>query len=68
MRNRTSMSVRETCKSEDVTLNLCIRFEVPDVEAACKRFEDLGVQFVKKPNDGRMKGLAFIKVSQSLSV
>ena len=38
-------------------------FEVPDVEATCKRFEQLGVQFVKKPNDGRMKGLAFIKVS-----
>lgn len=43
------------------TLQLC-SFNVPDVEAACKRFEELGVQFVKKPNDGRMKGLAFIKV------
>lgn len=42
------------------------RFEVPDVEAACKRFEDLGVQFVKKPNDGKMKGLAFIKVCSDL--
>jgi lactoylglutathione lyase len=38
------------------------RFDVPDVEAACARFEQEGVRFVKKPNDGRMKGLAFIKV------
>ncbi|MCP9261378.1 Lactoylglutathione lyase [Dirofilaria immitis] len=34
---------------------------VKDVYAACKRFEELGVQFVKKPDDGRMKGLAFIQ-------
>ena len=34
---------------------------VPDVDAACARFETLGVEFVKRPNDGRMKGLAFIK-------
>jgi len=34
---------------------------VPDVDAACERFEKLGVEFVKKPNDGKMKGLAFIK-------
>lgn len=34
---------------------------VPNVEAACERFEKFGVEFVKKPNDGRMKGLAFIK-------
>eukprot|EP01098_Paradermamoeba_levis_P010518 TRINITY_DN4419_c0_g1_i1.p1 TRINITY_DN4419_c0_g1~~TRINITY_DN4419_c0_g1_i1.p1 ORF type:complete len:172 (-),score=46.40 TRINITY_DN4419_c0_g1_i1:103-618(-) len=34
---------------------------VPDVEKACERFEKLGVEFVKKPNDGKMKGLAFIK-------
>lgn len=34
---------------------------VPDVDAACERFEKLGVDFVKKPNDGKMKGLAFIK-------
>lgn len=29
-----------------------IGIEVPDVEKACKRFEKLGVKFVKKPNDG----------------
>ena len=34
---------------------------VSDVDTACERFEKLGVEFVKKPNDGKMKGLAFIK-------
>ncbi|XP_046447200.1 lactoylglutathione lyase-like [Daphnia pulex] len=34
---------------------------VPDVDAACERFANLGVEFVKKPNDGKMKGIAFIK-------
>ncbi|BES89553.1 Glyoxalase/Bleomycin resistance protein/Dioxygenase superfamily [Nesidiocoris tenuis] len=34
---------------------------VPDVNAACERFEKLGVSFVKKPNDGKMKNIAFIK-------
>ncbi|KAL3993773.1 lactoylglutathione lyase [Acanthocheilonema viteae] len=38
-----------------------IGIAVKDVYAACKRFEELGVQFVKKPDDGRMKGLAFIQ-------
>jgi lactoylglutathione lyase len=38
-----------------------IGLAVPDVEAACKRFEELGVSFVKKPDAGSMKGLAFIK-------
>lgn len=33
---------------------------VPDVEAACARFEAMGVPFRKRPNDGRMKGIAFI--------
>lgn len=38
-----------------------IGITVPDVYAACERFEALGVEFVKRPEDGRMKGLAFIK-------
>jgi lactoylglutathione lyase len=38
-----------------------IGLHVPDVDEACARFEKLGVQFVKRPNDGKMKGLAFIK-------
>ena len=38
-----------------------IGFSVPDVYVASKRFEKLGVKFVKKPDDGKMKGLAFIE-------
>ncbi|KAL3154237.1 Lactoylglutathione lyase [Trebouxia sp. C0010 RCD-2024] len=38
-----------------------IGFHVPDVNKACERFEKLGVEFVKKPDAGSMKGLAFIK-------
>lgn len=38
-----------------------IGISVPDVDAACARFERMGVEFVKRPNDGKMKGLAFIK-------
>ncbi|XP_047541111.1 lactoylglutathione lyase [Vanessa atalanta] len=34
---------------------------VPDVDEACKRFEEQGVKFIKKPQDGKMKGLAFIQ-------
>jgi len=34
---------------------------VPDVYKACERFESLGVEFTKKPDGGKMKGLAFIK-------
>ncbi|MET0245247.1 MAG: lactoylglutathione lyase [Sphingomonas sp.] len=33
---------------------------VPDVDAACARFETLGVPFRKRPQDGKMKGIAFI--------
>lgn len=38
-----------------------IGITVPDVYSACDRFEKLGVEFVKRPDDGKMKGLAFIK-------
>jgi lactoylglutathione lyase len=38
-----------------------IGISVPDVYAACERFERLGVEFVKRPDDGSMKGLAFIR-------
>ncbi|XP_065216999.1 lactoylglutathione lyase-like [Planococcus citri] len=34
---------------------------VPNVEEACERFEKYNVEFVKKPNDGELKGIAFIK-------
>ena len=38
-----------------------IGFAVPDLDAACERFESLGVDFVKRPSDGKMKRIAFIK-------
>jgi lactoylglutathione lyase len=38
-----------------------IGITVPDVYGACARFEKLGVDYVKRPDDGSMKGLAFIK-------
>ena len=38
-----------------------IGVSVPDVRAACERFESLGVEFVKRPDEGSMKGLAFIR-------
>ncbi|KAM8761684.1 lactoylglutathione lyase [Acanthopagrus latus] len=38
-----------------------IGIAVPDVYEACKLFEEQGVTFVKKPDDGKMKGLAFIQ-------
>lgn len=39
--------------------HLCV--SVPDVRAACARFEALGVKFQKRLSDGRMKHIAFIK-------
>ncbi|WP_338524529.1 lactoylglutathione lyase [Pseudomonas batumici] len=39
--------------------HICI--SVPDIRAACERFEALGVEFQKRLSDGRMKSLAFVK-------
>ena len=39
--------------------HICV--SVPDVHAACARFEALGVTFQKRLSDGSMKSLAFIK-------
>ena len=39
--------------------HICV--SVPDVYAACERFEEMGIEFVKRPDDGSMKGIAFIK-------
>lgn len=36
-----------------------IAFNVDDVDEACEKLEQNGVKFQKKPNEGRMKGLAF---------
>lgn len=33
---------------------------VPDVAAACVRFEALGVRFIKRPDEGKIKDIAFI--------
>ncbi|KII92513.1 hypothetical protein PLICRDRAFT_474648 [Plicaturopsis crispa FD-325 SS-3] len=37
-----------------------IAITVDDVEKACERFETLGVQFKKRPSDGKMRHIAFI--------
>jgi len=39
--------------------HICV--SVPELEAACTRFEELGVPFQKRLQDGRMKHIAFIK-------
>ncbi len=38
-----------------------IAFRVPDVQKACERFEKMGVVFQKKPLEGKMSNIAFIK-------
>lgn len=38
-----------------------IGFSVPDLEATCQRFDRLGVSFIKRPEDGMMRHIAFIK-------
>lgn len=35
-----------------------IAVSVDNLEEACKRFEDLGVKFKKRPQDGKMKTIA----------
>ncbi|KAD5803389.1 hypothetical protein R6Q59_024377 [Mikania micrantha] len=38
-----------------------IGITVDDTYKACKRFERLDVPFIKKPDEGKLKGIAFIK-------
>jgi len=38
-----------------------IGFAVPNLDAACQRFDELGVSYVKRPEDGKMNDLAFIR-------
>jgi lactoylglutathione lyase len=33
---------------------------VDDVDKACERFEQLNVQFKKKPSEGKMRNVAFL--------
>lgn len=33
---------------------------VPDVAAACVRFEELGIPFRKRPDEGKMRDIAFV--------
>ena len=35
-------------------------FLTPDLDGACKWLEEKGVQFKKKPSEGKMRGIAFI--------
>ena len=37
-----------------------VAFTVPDLDAACKRMSDLGVTFRKRPEEGKMRNIAFI--------
>ncbi|KAJ2442449.1 Lactoylglutathione lyase [Coemansia sp. RSA 1694] len=37
-----------------------IAITVDDLHAACKRFDELGAKFIKRPEEGRMKHIAFI--------
>ena len=39
--------------------HICV--SVPDIQAACQRFDELQVPYQKRLEDGRMKHLAFIK-------
>jgi len=36
-------------------------FLVDDLDAACKYLEDNNVPFIKKPSEGKMRGIAFVK-------
>ncbi|XP_018599144.1 lactoylglutathione lyase-like [Scleropages formosus] len=38
-----------------------IGIAVPDMDAACKMFQQQGVIFVKKPDEGKIKGIIFIQ-------
>lgn len=40
--------------------NMIAGVSVDDLDAACKRFEDLGVNWKKRLTDGRMKNVAFV--------
>lgn len=39
---------------------IALGISVDDLDAACQRFEDLGVNWKKRLTDGRMKNVAFV--------
>lgn len=45
---------RGMCGKNVLCLTGHIGIAVPDVNAACKLFEEQGVTFVKKPDDGKI--------------
>jgi lactoylglutathione lyase len=60
----TSLKASDTSASSPktirVTTNTWTGVSVDDLDAACKRFEDLGVNWKKRLTDGRMKNVAFV--------
>ncbi len=45
-----------------------IGFAVDDVYATSASLESAGVDFIKRPDEGRMKGLAFCRGERMLSI
>lgn len=45
-----------------------IAISVDDVQAACDRFEEMNVNFRKKPSEGQMKNIAFILDPDGISL
>jgi hypothetical protein len=68
----TSSITTETTNPKDLDTFVCstaseigailtsIGVSVDNLDAACKRFEDLGVNWKKRLTDGRMKNVAFV--------
>lgn len=63
MRGRRSLTIDARSKSgnEDAHKGFGhIAISVDNIDAACKRFEDMGVQFQKKLTDGKMCAAIYI--------
>ena len=57
-RTKTSQAITVETK---ILAALVIGISVPDLHAASERFEKYDVEFIKRPGDGSMTGLVFIK-------